>query len=503
MNNFNDNLKKQLMSGEQAIKGSNNVIDPALSWEQYVDQADAPLFVQPSELQSAERANVNTPTIDKSNFMPPAMEEAEELDDQDGAVPIGGTKDIQDIFAQKVAEGYGPDSSNSNVQPEVTIPSPLTPQEKMMAEYRAMQEQDRKALEDARSSDRNLKMGGAIGDALATIVNARGQMNVKAPGVQVQQGAGLGKIADMFATAPDVASDIKSRREDLLAQYKSLGGSQRNELRQLQEPGGKIGLYRINPLNGEKERVGDAPLRMQFRTDPRTGNIIPINPLEHSLEAQKSAEIKGEIKSDTKSVIKSLDPKQKEQVEKARNDFNKSAKDEIDKVNNISQLNRTLEMAKDNKAAANAFGTALAKVYQDGRLSDKDVDLYIKDKQLLQKVRTGYFDAVEGTIDPNKVPEYRELIKALNQGASEALMGKADIFAQQRLSSFIDDPDIAREVVFPINTITKMPSTQQVQPKNTQSNVNKDAYERAIQRAMADNPSRSREQIEAVIKNRK
>jgi hypothetical protein len=437
------------------------------------------------------------PAVNQSNYMDAAQQEA---DDQNQLQDIN--REGLDQATQAFGAGIAVPEAGSAISEAPIVPS-LTPQEKMMAEYRAMQDQDRKDLEDARSSDRNLKMGGAIGDALATFVNARGQMNVKAPGVQVQQGAGLGKIADMFATAPDVASDIKSRREDLLAQYKSLGGSQRHELKQLQEPGGKIGLYRINSSTGEKERVGDAPLRMQIRQNALTGLPEFFNPLTPESIAPKQAEIQGEIKADTKSTIKSLDPKQKEQVEKARADFNKSAKDEIDKVNNISQLSKTLEMAKDNKAAANSFGTELAKVYQDGRLSDKDVDLYVKDKQLLQKFRTGYFDAVEGTIDPNKIPEYRELIKALNQGASEALMGKADIFAQQRLSSFIDDPNIAREVVFPINTITKMPNTQQVQVKKQQTEVNPDAYERAIQRAMADNPTRSREQIEAAIKSRK
>ena len=264
MNKFNDNLRKQLMSEEQAIKGSNNAIDPALSWEQYVDQKDAPLFVQPSELQSAEIADVNTSTIDKSNFMPPAIEEA---DDQNGPVPMGGTKDIQDIFAQKVAEGYGPDNISSNVQPE----APMSPQEKMMAEYKAMQEQDRKALEDARSSDRNLKMGGAIGDALATIVNARGQMNVKAPGVQVQQGAGLGKIADMFATAPDVASDLKNNREMLLEQYKQLQTGKDRELAErkvkaYEDQVKSTGLNKTKEKPSEGEKTSDREFAKVYNT---------------------------------------------------------------------------------------------------------------------------------------------------------------------------------------------------------------------------------------------
>jgi multimeric flavodoxin WrbA len=194
-----------------------------------IDEADAPLFVQPTELGSAELIDgevlspITMPMRELNiNPMQQGPTEEEVYQDQAG---LGGTKDIEAKFDQNVAQGYGLDSSLSpNIQPQ----APMSPQEKMMAEYKAMQEQDRKDLQDARSSDRNLKMGGAIGDALATYLNARGQMNVKAPGVQVQQGAGLGKIADMFATAPDVQKNMESR----LAEYKALQGGEINPYRQ-------------------------------------------------------------------------------------------------------------------------------------------------------------------------------------------------------------------------------------------------------------------------------
>jgi hypothetical protein len=68
-------------------------------------------------------------------------------------------------------------------------------------------------------------------------------MNVKAPGVLVQQGAGLGKVADMFQTAPDKTSDMKQRREDLLAQYKSLSES------------GELNPYQIASLQMQRDRL--------------------------------------------------------------------------------------------------------------------------------------------------------------------------------------------------------------------------------------------------------
>ena len=165
------------------------------------------------------------PAINQSNYMDAALDEASNQqiipDIQDLSGPLGqGVVELGQVSQQDF------DSIRGNEQPQ----APMSAQEKMMAEYKSMQDQDRQDLQEARSSDRNLKMGGAIGDALATYLNAKGQMNVKAPGVQVQQGAGLGKIADMFATAPDIAADLKSKREDLLAQFKQLQSGKDRDL---------------------------------------------------------------------------------------------------------------------------------------------------------------------------------------------------------------------------------------------------------------------------------
>lgn len=113
-------------------------------------------------------------------------------------------------------------STQDNNPPLSTPEAPMSKSEALMAEYNKLLGKGEQDLAEARKRDRMLKVGGALGDALATYLNAQGQMNVKAPGVQVQQGAGLGKIADMFATAPEIASDIKSRQQALLEQYKLL-----------------------------------------------------------------------------------------------------------------------------------------------------------------------------------------------------------------------------------------------------------------------------------------
>jgi hypothetical protein len=129
-----------------------------------------------------------------------------------------------EALVQPVVRQAAPKKDVSLTQDNNLPPAPpeMSKSEALIAEYNKLLGKGEQDLAEARKRDRNLKVGGALGDALATYLNAQSQMNVKAPGVQVQQGAGLGKIADMFATAPEIQSDIAQRRQDLLAQYKLL-----------------------------------------------------------------------------------------------------------------------------------------------------------------------------------------------------------------------------------------------------------------------------------------
>lgn len=122
-------------------------------------------------------------------------------------------------------------SINQTQTQATTIEAPMSKSEALIAEYNKLLGKGQEDLAEARRRDRMLKVGGSLGDALATYLNARSQMNVKAPGVQVQQGAGLGKIADMFATAPEIASDIAQRREAMMKQYAELAKGERSQAR--------------------------------------------------------------------------------------------------------------------------------------------------------------------------------------------------------------------------------------------------------------------------------
>jgi hypothetical protein len=114
------------------------------------------------------------------------------------------TPKLSDVLSAKEEQPKVPMLAEADTQP--TPPqAPMSKSEALIAEYRKMLGEDQESLAEARESDRKLKIGGALGDAFATYLNAKSQMNVMAPGVQVQQGAGLGKVADMFATPVEFA----------------------------------------------------------------------------------------------------------------------------------------------------------------------------------------------------------------------------------------------------------------------------------------------------------
>jgi hypothetical protein len=202
-----------------------------------------------------------------------------------------GVPDIDKVMASLPKE---PDTNAS--APE----KPLSTQEQLLADYKRLlgtAEEDTKALQEARRSDRMLKVGGAIGDALATYINAQGQKRVKAPGVQVQQGAGLGKVADMFATAPEIASDVKGRREALLKQYAELAKGERSKAR----------------LTSEEQRAKDADLRarelakMQIEGNLKVAGIkAGAKKTEKPLTLYQENQIKREAEKDLQKLSTSV-----------------------------------------------------------------------------------------------------------------------------------------------------------------------------------------------------
>lgn len=238
----------------------------------------------------------------------------------------------------------------------------MSKSEALIAEYQKMLGKDQQSLEDARSRDRMLKVGGSIGDALATYLNAQGQMNVKAPGVQVQQGAGLGKVADMFATAPEIQSDVKDKREALLKQYAELAKGERAQAR----------------LTSEEVRARD--------TDLRARELAKMQ-VEGSL---KAAEIKASGKGE-------LTPYQKTMEDRYQEKEAKLSDKQTSELEGLSNVMRSLDEVETAKSGVNTGRYAAAlqagKDIIPGMEADQD---FVKLRQLSGTQLFDYVKAQSG-----------------------------------------------------------------------------------------------------------
>ena len=183
-----------------------------------LSQQQAPVMEEVAEPVQAPVKNAAQPVLKKA-----PIEQSMESGDL-------GISKAMDAF--KNWENRPKEEASSITQTQApTTEAPMSKSEALIAEYNKLLGKGQEDLAEARRRDRMLKVGGSLGDALATYLNARSQMNVKAPGVQVQQGAGLGKIADMFATAPEIASDVAQRREAMMKQYAELAKGERSQAR--------------------------------------------------------------------------------------------------------------------------------------------------------------------------------------------------------------------------------------------------------------------------------
>lgn len=280
------------------------------------------------------------------------------------------------------------EGEEDNKPPQMT---PIKRLESLLEEYRT---KDEAALSEARKRDRMLKVGGALGDALATYLNAQSQMNVKAPGVQVQQGAGLGKIADMFATAPEIQSDVAQRRQALMDQYKQLAIGESAAAKRELERQRIQAMEEKNRLYGKQvEKMGAGREEAkQFR--------------EEKFEYDKIKNLQDSFNKD-KQVVKA-----EERMASAR-----TMRDFLLENNPIGA-----EAAK--RFAARASGEV-------GTLTDQDVSVFGGSRAVLDRLQQAAQELATGTLTENNKKFMSQLADTFEKAGQKDLQDRLNIYAKQ------------------------------------------------------------------------
>ena len=351
---------------------------------------------------------INKPLEDilKQQEEEPMMSEMAPADYENMQSPVTpdmvySTPKLSDILPAKAEQPETPMLAEANIQPTPPAPpvtddtkTPMSKSEALLSEYQKMLGKDQQSLEEARKSDRMLKMGGSIGDALATYLNAKSQMNVMAPGVQVQQGAGLGKVADMFATAPEIQSDVAQRRQALMDQYKQLAIGESTAAKRELEKQRIQAMEEKNRLYGKQvERMGAGREESrQFR--------------EEKFEYDKIKNLQDSFNKD-KQVVKA-----EERMASAR-----TMRDFLTENNPIGA-----EAAK--RFAARASGEV-------GTLTDQDVSVFGGSRAVLDRLQQSAQELATGTLTENNKKFMNQLANTFEKAGQRDLQDRLDIYAKQ------------------------------------------------------------------------
>lgn len=269
----------------------------------------------------------------------------------------------------------------AEAEPSQPQAAPMSKSEALLADYNKLLGKSQEDLAEARRQDRMLKVGGALGDALATYLNAQSQMNVKAPGVQVQQGAGLGKIADMFATAPEIASDVAARREAMMKQYAELSKGERSQARLASE---------------EKRAIRAENLRREL-----ADKELKALETKSGLASEKEERLTRTAQLNAARGLLKDDPRAKKAVEQGM------------ALESIEPLLKEIESG--NEMAVQSLGTQLARAMGEvGVLTDTDVIRYVQGTSWGRKLKDWWARGAEGELPKDAIEGIRKNIKAIN-----------------------------------------------------------------------------------------
>ena len=309
----------------------------------------------------------------------------------------------QSMTPVQVQDRVSPQQNNDNMKAENTAseddgktppppPPPSAPsaQESLLEEFRKMREGEEAQLKEARDSDRRWKMGAALGDSLATILNAQSQMNVKAPNVKVQQGAGLQDLIKNFEDAPLVENDLKRKREELLSQYKAMTDKEKAALEER-----RVKAY--------EKQVG--------KTASKNDNFdVARNDRLNS------------------SIYRATQDLRKDKIFTKLEDQGIS----FDEADGILD-----SMESGNEVAIGALGTKMARAMGEvGVLTDSDVSRYIQAASLYQGALDKSGKLIQGKLSQKTIDDIKELTSKMKQGFSEKRKKTVDNFVERAYQNF-------------------------------------------------------------------
>lgn len=157
---------------------------------------------------------------------------------------------------------------------------------------------------------------------------------------------------------------------------------------------------------------------------------------------------------DTSSIPKSpyeaysrLPERYKNNLDKDVDQFQQEVKDALRIKSELVNAGPILEQAKTNPAAGKAVGALIAQIFQGGRLTDSDVDLYVGRLGAGNWLQDTYSKLVEGVQTPEMLDQVKEYIDLYSNNLEKTLPQRAKLKAQTMAGSFDPKLNIPSEMI--------------------------------------------------------
>lgn len=272
--------------------------------------------------------------------------------------------------------------------------------------------------------------------------------------------------------------ELSSRRkQELLQKYRdkklalnrleSLGKDVKDYQLTTLERDGIPYIYAVDKNNPEEMiEVGRRGYSPKFKTDPRTKDIIRTRAEGIETVKRREGPPRGEVaqamenvdaqgiadpqkqekakKNEVNIIDKIENPRQIDRYETFKDRFLKETVDTRTTIEGIKGLKNQTDKALENEVVSGQLGASVARLFENGRLSNEDVARYTRSFSIPSRIANMAVQLLEGTLTEAKASEIKESLDVLTKSAQLAIKGRRDSLAKS-VSTEIKGPS-AQEI---------------------------------------------------------
>lgn len=339
---------------------------------------------------------------------------------------------------QDLVENFEDDMPESETQEE------KSPYQKLLSEFR-------QAKQSAKTTDAIARVMNRLSDSFSkfSAANVAGGLDPVKP-TQISTNR-LARTLEEYK--PQLEDLTKRRKQDLLQDYrekkiaqdrleailKGTGKNAKDYELVTKDRDGIPWIYAVNKNDPGNDQVpvGRRGYSPKFRKDPMEGFYMQVRPEgtrrvgEDQTKGDKATPDR--IEEQTKTFYESLDtPKKREALKQARESFNKESKDTRNSIESIEEVSDNMvKESIGNPITQSQLGATVARIFENGRLTDEDVKRYTTRSGVLNWVEDTLQKAATGTITQNKARQIKEALNTYNDIAKESLKNKANFYTGQ------------------------------------------------------------------------